>query len=92
MAEVENEISKDSLEVTNVGARLDHLQKVFDEIDGEIAERNEIIGRSQTEMVKRNAIIERKQNVIDQMNKKLENLINKAGVSLNLCLIEAIQI
>jgi hypothetical protein len=51
-------------------------------LDQEIAERNEIINKSEAEIVRRNAIIERKQNVIDQYNKKFEVLVSKAGVSL----------
>jgi len=84
MAEVENQISRDSLEISNVQTRIERLNKVMERLDQEIAERNEIINKSEAEIVRRNAIIERKQNVIDQFNKKLEVLISKAGVSLYL--------
>ena len=82
MAEVENEISQNALEVSNVKARIERLQKIALDLDDEIARQNEIISKSETEIVRRNAIIERKQNLIDQFNKKLEVMITKAGVSL----------
>ena len=80
MAEVENTISRDSLEISNVQTRIERLGKIMDQLDEEIAQKNEIISRSEQEIVKRNAIIERKQNIIDQYNKRLEVLISKAGV------------
>ncbi|XP_052261678.1 coiled-coil domain-containing protein 40-like isoform X2 [Dreissena polymorpha] len=79
MAEVENEISQNALEVSNVKARIERLQKIALDLDDEIARQNEIISKSETEIVRRNAIIERKQNLIDQFNKKLEVMITKAG-------------
>lgn len=81
MAEVENIISRNALEISNVQTRVERLQKIMAGIDMEIAARNEIINKSENEIVRRNAIIERKQNIIDQYNKKLEVLISKAGVS-----------
>ncbi|XP_011454679.3 coiled-coil domain-containing protein 40 [Magallana gigas] len=78
-AEVENTISRDSLEISNVQTRIERLGKIMDQLDEEIAQKNEIISRSEQEIVKRNAIIERKQNIIDQYNKRLETLISKAG-------------
>ena len=54
---------------------------VLDELDEEIRQKNEIISKSEAEIVKRNAVIERKQGVIDQYNKKLEQMIAQAGVS-----------
>ena len=50
-------------------------------LDEDIRQKNEIISKCEAEMVKRNAIIERKQGVIDQYNKKLEQMISSAGVS-----------
>ncbi|XP_071132695.1 coiled-coil domain-containing protein 40-like [Mytilus edulis] len=79
MAEVENQISRDSLEISNVQTRIERLNKVMEQMDEEIAQRNEIINKSEGEIIRRNAIIERKQNVIDQYNKKLEVLITNAG-------------
>ena len=72
---------KNTLEIANVKARLERLHKIASDYDDQIAQRNEIISKSETEIVHRNAIIERKQNIIDQYNKKLEQMISKAGVS-----------
>lgn len=82
VAMVENTISKDMLEAANTRTRVERLQKVMTSLDEEIAQKNEIISRSETEMNKRNAQIERKQGIIDQYNKKLEQLIASTGVSL----------
>ena len=82
MAEVENQISRDTLEISNVQTRIERLGKILEQLDEEIGGKNEVISRSEAEIVKRNAIIERKQNIIDQYNKKLEVLISKAGVSI----------
>lgn len=81
MAEVENDISQNTLQISNVKARIERLQKISADLDNEIARQNEIINKSESEIVRRNAIIERKQNLIDQFNKKLEVMITKAGVS-----------
>ncbi|XP_060084117.1 coiled-coil domain-containing protein 40-like [Ylistrum balloti] len=79
MAEVENTISSESLEISNVQTRIERLDKIMRGLDQEIGAKNDIINRSEAEIVKRNAIIERKQNIIDQYNKKLEVLISNAG-------------
>ena len=84
MAEVENEISQETLETANVRARIERLNKICLDLDNQIAQKNDIISHSEAEIVKRNAIIERKQNIIDQFNKKLEQMISKAGVGFAL--------
>lgn len=81
MAQVENEISKTTLEVSHTKTRSDRMGKIAEELDEEIQGKNAIINRSEAEIVKRNAIVERKQGVIDQYNKKLELMISQAGVS-----------
>ena len=82
MAAVENDIARDTLEASNIRTRIERLQRITDGLDEEIANKNDIISKSEAEIVKRNAIIERKQGVIDQYNKKLEHMISSAGVSL----------
>ncbi|XP_076453125.1 coiled-coil domain-containing protein 40-like [Babylonia areolata] len=79
MAEVENDIARDTLDSVNVLARVERLGKVRDGLDTEIGQKNAIINRSEQEIHKRNAVIERKQNLIDQYNKKLEAMISAAG-------------
>ena len=81
MAQVENEISKETLDKVNINGRIEQLQKILAEIDADIKSHNDIITRSEQEGTKRNAVIERKQGIIDQLNKKLEALISAAGVS-----------
>ena len=82
MATVENDIARDTLEASNIRTHIERLQRITDGLDEEIANKNDIISKSEAEIVKRNAIIERKQGVIDQYNKKLEHMISSAGVSL----------
>ena len=81
MAQIENDISRDTLEASNIRTRIERLQKIIDALDEEIANKNDIINKSEAEITKRNAMIERKQGVIDQYNKKLEHMISSAGVS-----------
>ncbi|XP_013409019.1 coiled-coil domain-containing protein 40 isoform X1 [Lingula anatina] len=78
-AEVENQIARDGLELSNVNTRIENLKHIMDDLNENIRQKNAIISRSENEMIKRNAIIERKQNLIDQYNKKLEVLISSAG-------------
>ncbi|XP_030840683.1 coiled-coil domain-containing protein 40 [Strongylocentrotus purpuratus] len=78
-AKVENEISQDTLDLSNTNTRVEQLRKSLKELDGEIHEKNQIINRSEGEMVKRNAVIERKQGQIDQYNKKIEAAISGQG-------------
>ena len=67
--------------MSHTQTRCERLQKITEQLDNEIHSKNEIISKSEAEMTKRNAIIERKQGVIDQYNKKLEQMIISAGVS-----------
>ncbi|XP_064620964.1 coiled-coil domain-containing protein 40-like isoform X2 [Lineus longissimus] len=79
VAQVENEISRYALDVSNTKSRIERLVKIFDGLDDEIRVKNESITKSENEIVRRNAIIERKQGIIDQFNKKLEQMITSAG-------------
>lgn len=80
VAEVENHLSRDTLQISNTRMRIERLAGILAELDEEIRQKNEIITRSESEIVKRNAVIERKQGVIDQYNKKLEQLMSGTGV------------
>ncbi|KAK2152124.1 hypothetical protein LSH36_339g05000 [Paralvinella palmiformis] len=79
VAVVENDISKETLEVSHTRARAERLKNILEELDEEIKQKNEIISKSEADIVKRNAMIERKQGIIDQYNKKLEQMIAQAG-------------
>lgn len=83
IAQVENEIANDSLNTVTAKARIGNLKNSLEELEAIINQKNEIITRSENEGVKRNAVIERKQQIIDQFNKKLEQMISQAGVSYN---------
>lgn len=78
---MENEIASDSLNTVTTKARIGNLRKSLDELEGIIGQKNDIINKSENESIKRNAVIERKQQIIDQFNKKLEQMISQAGVS-----------
>ncbi|XP_070579736.1 coiled-coil domain-containing protein 40-like [Ptychodera flava] len=79
MAQVENEIARDTLELSHTVTRCERLKKVLTEYDEEIRSKNEIISKSESEIVKRNAVIERKQGQIDQYNKKIEAIASAQG-------------
>ena len=80
VAEVENEISRDILDISNTTTRVRQLQDVMDNLNEEIHQKNGTISKIEGEIVKRNAIIERKQSTIDQFNKKIDQLRSKDGV------------
>ena len=46
MAQVENEISKETLDKVNINGRIERLQKILAEIDADIKSHNDIITRS----------------------------------------------
>ncbi|XP_077980301.1 coiled-coil domain-containing protein 40-like [Glandiceps talaboti] len=79
MAQVENEIARDTLELSHTLTRCERLKKVVTELDDEIRSKNDIISKSESEIVKRNAVIERKQGQIDQYNKKIDAIASAQG-------------
>lgn len=82
IAQVENEIATDSLSTVTTMAKITNLKASLDELEKVIGQKNDIINKSENESVKRNAVIERKQQVIDQFNKRLEQMISQAGVGV----------
>lgn len=83
IAQVENEIAQDALNTVTTQARTLTLKSSLEQLEHVIKQKNDIITKSENEGVKRNAIIERKQQIIDQYNKRLEQMISQAGVSTN---------
>ena len=79
MSKVENDIARACLEKTYLSTNIKELEKQSKEYDDQIMERNNIITRSEQEIKRRVILIEQKQNQIDLMNKKLDNLKEKAG-------------
>ena len=80
VAEVENEISRDILDISNTTTRVRQLQDIMDNLNEEIHQKNATISKIEGEIVKRNAIIERKQSTIDQYNKRIDQMRNNSGV------------
>ena len=80
VAEVENEISRDILDIANTTTRVRQLQDIMDNLNDEIHQKNATISKIEGEIVKRNAIIERKQSTIDQYNKRIDQMRSKDGV------------
>ena len=78
---MENEISRDVLDISNTTTRVRQLQQVLDSINDEIQQKNGVISRIDSDIIKKNAVIERKQGTIDQFNKRVDQLRNKDGVS-----------
>ena len=79
---VENEMANADLQQTECTTRINQLTKQLAELEGEIAEKNELIGKAEQEATKRNAVIELKQTSIDQYNKRVEQLVHTSGVSV----------
>ena len=80
VAEVENEISRDILDISNTTTRIRQLQDIMENLNDEIHQKNGTISKIEGEIVKRNAIIERKQSTIDQYNKRIDQMKSKDGV------------
>ena len=84
-SQVENDMSRCSLQHTECTTRIRTLKKQLEELEAEIRSKNDLITRAEQEVSKRNAIIERKQTSIDQYNKKLEQLLSLGGVRYTNC-------
>ncbi|XP_039265191.1 coiled-coil domain-containing protein 40-like isoform X1 [Styela clava] len=78
-AKVENEIAQCNRQKADYEARTTELQKQLDELEKHIVSSNELINRAEHDASKRNAVIERKQTIIDQYNKKLEQIVMSSG-------------
>ena len=81
LAQVENDISRDLMAISNVQTQLRNLEDILKQLNEEIRQKNETALRIENDIVKKNAVIERKQNTVDQYNKRIEAAKNKDGVS-----------
>lgn len=79
LSKVQNDIARARLEKTYLITNIKQLEAQAKEFNEQILEKNQIINRSEQEIKRRVILIEQKQNQIDLMNKKLENLREKAG-------------
>ena len=84
LAKIENEIAKARLDGVKTQAWNEGLDRDIAMYKKEIDDKNKIITKSESEIRQRVLIIEHKQGQIDLYNKKIEHLIEKAGV--NFCL------
>ncbi|VEL32377.1 unnamed protein product [Protopolystoma xenopodis] len=78
--QLENTIAVDSLEVAKLYAEASRLKEKQRELDDEIASRNGMINKLESEIHQANIQVERKQGAIDLLNKRLESLMLKTGV------------
>lgn len=92
MADVENEISTDILEISNATSRVQRLQDTLADINAEIQQKNETISGIENGIVKRNAVIEKNQGKIDQYNKKIDQILMKEGVRNTIIVFNIIQL
>ena len=80
LAKIENEIAKARLEAVQTQSVNEAMERDIKMFQKEIEDKNRIISKSEQEIRQRVLIIEHKQGQIDLYNKKIEYLIEKAGV------------
>lgn len=79
LAKLDNEIAKARLEGVQTQTVNEALERDIKMLNTELEDKNRIISKSESEIRQRVLIIEHKQGQIDVLNKKIENLIEKAG-------------
>lgn len=85
IAVLENEIAKAKLECIQTQTLNESFERDIKSMNKELEDKNRIISKSESEIRQRVLIIEHKQTQIDSYNKKIEYLIEKAGVIAKLC-------
>ena len=83
LAKIENDIAKARLDSVQTQSINESMQRDIKMFQKELEDKNKIISKSEQEIRQRVLIIEHKQGQIDLYNKKIEYLIEKAGVSLS---------
>jgi coiled-coil domain-containing protein 40 len=81
LAKVDNEIAKARLDILQTQTLNENLDRDVIMLKAEIEDKNRIISKSEIEIKKRVLLIEQKQGIMDLYNKKIEQMIEKAGVS-----------
>jgi chromosome segregation ATPase len=79
LAKLDNEIAKAKLEAVQTQTLNEALERDIKMLNTELEDKNKIISKSESEIRQRILIIEHKQSAIDLLNKKIENLVEKAG-------------
>lgn len=82
LAKIENDIAKARLDSVQTQSLNESMQRDIKMFQKELEDKNKIISKSEQEIRQRVLIIEHKQGQIDLYNKKIDYLIEKAGVSL----------
>ena len=80
LAKLDNEIAKAKLESVQTQSMNESLERDIKSMNKELEDKNRIINKSESEIRQRVLLIEQKQSQIDSYNKKIEHLIEKAGV------------
>jgi len=81
-AQLENELARLKVDRLNVRSHVSQLQASLKDYTAELAERDALMARYETEARRRNVEIEKKQHELDLLNRKFEALMAKrAGVS-----------
>lgn len=81
LAKVDNEIAKARLDILQTQSLNENLDNDVKMLKNEIDDKNRIISKSEVEIKKRVLQIEQKQGIMDLYNKKIEQMVEKAGVS-----------
>jgi hypothetical protein len=81
LAKIDNDVSKLKLEIVRTETSNENLDHDLQMLKSEMEDKNRIISRSEAEIKQRILLIEQKQGIMDLFNKKIEKLIEKAGVS-----------
>ncbi|CAI9742974.1 Hypothetical predicted protein [Octopus vulgaris] len=76
---LENDYSRILLSMTSLKSQKKHFEVLLAEYEIEITNKNKIIDQCDVEIVRRSILVNRKQNLVDTCQKRLEQLINKAG-------------
>ncbi len=79
LVKLDNEVAKAKLDGLQTKSENEALQRDITMFLNEISDRNNIISESEREIRKRMLKIEKKQNEIDLLNKRIEQMIEKAG-------------
>lgn len=80
LAETENDIARAKLEGLQKQSLNEALERECVSLRREIDDRNRIVSKSESEIRQRVLLIEAKQGQVDLYNKKIDQLIEKAGV------------
>jgi chromosome segregation ATPase len=80
--QLENELARLRVDRLNVRSHVGQLQASLKEYTAELAERDALMARYETEARRRNVEVEKKQHELDLLNRKFEALmVKRAGVS-----------